>query len=127
MKLHLRCLDEMRRVYFTCISVQLVFVTGIKQQPLPQLATGHVKMTLSLGPLGTLVTGTKTKPVIVKSISETRVVNLRLRCLNDRATLWGPPVSIVTGFYGARYFVGMFVMGVPIEARYSVLSVCNEL
>jgi hypothetical protein len=31
------------------------------------------------------------------------------------------------GFYGARYFVGMFVTGVPIEARYSVVSVCNEL
>jgi hypothetical protein len=49
---------------------------------------------------------------------------------------------LVTGFYGARYFVGKFVMGVPIEARYfvgkfvtgvpiearySVVSVCNEL
>jgi hypothetical protein len=31
------------------------------------------------------------------------------------------------GFYGACYFVGMFVTGVPIEARYSVVSVCNEL
>jgi hypothetical protein len=27
-----------------------------------------------------------------------RVVNLRLRCLNERATLWGPPVSIGNGF-----------------------------
>jgi hypothetical protein len=70
---------------------------GIKQQPLPQLATGHVKMTVSLGPQGTLVTGTKTKPDTVKSISETRVVNLRLRCLNEWATLWGPPVSIGNG------------------------------
>jgi hypothetical protein len=51
---------------------------GIKQQPLPQLATGHMKMTVSLGPQGTLVTGTKTKSVIAKSISEMRVVNLRL-------------------------------------------------
>jgi hypothetical protein len=31
------------------------------------------------------------------------------------------------GFYGARYIVGMFVTGVPIEARYSVINVCNEL
>jgi hypothetical protein len=31
------------------------------------------------------------------------------------------------GFNGARYFVGMFVTGVPFEARYSVISVCNEL
>jgi hypothetical protein len=70
---------------------------GIKQQLLPQLATGHVKMIVSLGPQGNLVTGTKTKPITVKSISETRVVNLRLRCLNERATLWGPPVSIGNG------------------------------
>jgi hypothetical protein len=59
MKLHLRCLDEMRRVYFTRVSAQLGFVMGIKQHPLPQLVTGHVKMTVSLGPLGTLVTGKK--------------------------------------------------------------------
>jgi hypothetical protein len=61
---------------------------GIKQRPLPQLATDHVKITVSLGPQRTLVTSTKTKPVIVKSISETRVVNLHLRCLNERATYW---------------------------------------
>jgi hypothetical protein len=97
MKLRLRCLDEMRRVYFTHISAQLVFVTSIKQQSLPQLVTSHVKMTVSLGPQGTLVTRTKTKPVIVKSISKTRVVNLRLRCLNERARLWGPLVSTSNG------------------------------
>jgi hypothetical protein len=34
---------------------------------------------------------------------------------------------LVTGFYGAHYFVGKFVTGVPIEARYLVVSVCNEL
>jgi hypothetical protein len=84
-------------------------------------------MTVSLGPQGTLVTGTKTEPITVKSISETRAVNLCLRCLNKRAMLWGPPVSTGTGFYGARYFVGMFVTSVPIEARYSVTSVCNKL
>jgi hypothetical protein len=61
---------------------------GIKQRLLPQLATDHVKMIVSLAPQGTLVMGTKTKPVTVKSISETRVVNLRLRCLNERATYW---------------------------------------
>jgi hypothetical protein len=97
MKLHLRYLDEIRRVYFTRISAQLGFVTDIKQQPLPQLVTGHVKMTVSLGPQGTLVTGTKTNLVTMKSISETRVVNLRLRCLNERAMLWGPPVSTGNG------------------------------
>jgi hypothetical protein len=51
----------MRRVYFTRVSAQLLFVTGIKQQPLPQLATGHVKLTVFLDPQGTLVTSTKTK------------------------------------------------------------------
>jgi hypothetical protein len=56
MKPRLQCLDEMRGVYFTCVSAQLVFVTGIKQQPLPQLVTGHVKMTVSRSPHGTLVT-----------------------------------------------------------------------
>jgi hypothetical protein len=93
MKLHLQCLDEMRRVHCTRVSAQLGFITSIKQQPLPQLVTDHVKMTISLGPQGTLVTGTKTKPVTVKSILETRVVNLRLRCLDERATLYGPPLS----------------------------------
>jgi hypothetical protein len=75
----------MRRLYFTRVSAQLGFVTGIKQQLLPQLVTGHVKMTVSLGPQGTLVTGTKTEPITVKLISETHVVNLRLRCLDERA------------------------------------------
>jgi hypothetical protein len=51
---------------------------GIKQQPLPQLVTDHVKMTISLGPQGTLLKGTKTEPLTVKSISETHAVNLRL-------------------------------------------------
>jgi hypothetical protein len=51
---------------------------GIKQQPLPQLIIGHVKMTVSLGPQGTLVTGMKTEPITVKSMSEMCVVNLRL-------------------------------------------------
>jgi hypothetical protein len=41
--LRLHYLDEMGRVYFTCVSEQLVFVTGIKQRPLQQLVTGHVK------------------------------------------------------------------------------------
>jgi hypothetical protein len=44
--LRLHYLDEMRRVYFTRVSAQLVFVTGIKQRPLPQLFTGQVKWLL---------------------------------------------------------------------------------
>jgi hypothetical protein len=46
MKLRLRCLDGMRRVYFTRVSAQLGFITGIKQQQLPQLVTSQVKMTV---------------------------------------------------------------------------------
>jgi hypothetical protein len=71
-----------------------------------------MKMTVSLGPQGTLVTGTKTKTVTAKSISEMRVVNRSV---------------LVTSIYGVRYLVGKFVTGVPMEARYSVVSVCNEL
>jgi hypothetical protein len=41
--LRLHYLDKLRRVYFTRISVHIGFVTGIKQRPLPQLVTGHVK------------------------------------------------------------------------------------
>jgi hypothetical protein len=35
--------------------------------------------------------------------------------------------GLVTGFYTARYIVGMFVTGFPNEARYSLISVGNEL
>jgi hypothetical protein len=40
-------------------------------------------MVVSLGPQGTLVTGMKIEPVTVKSISETRAVNMRLLCLDE--------------------------------------------
>jgi hypothetical protein len=93
----LQCLHKMRRIYFTHVSAQLGFVTGIKQQPLPQLVNGHVKMTISLGPQGTLVIGTRTEPVTVKSISEMCVMNLRLRSLDERAKFWSPPVSTGNG------------------------------
>jgi hypothetical protein len=41
--LRLHYLDELRRIYFTRVSVHIGFVTGIKQRPLPQLVTDHVK------------------------------------------------------------------------------------
>jgi hypothetical protein len=34
---------------------------------------------------------------------------------------------LVMGIYVAHYIVGMFVMGVLNEARYSLIRVCNEL
>jgi hypothetical protein len=36
---------------------------------------------------------------------------------------WG----LVMGFYTTRYIVGIIVTGFPNEARYSLISVCNEL
>jgi hypothetical protein len=53
-----------------------------------------------------------TMPVTVKLTSEKRSMNMRLH--------W-------TGFYTARYIVGIFVTGFPNEARYSLINVCNEL
>jgi hypothetical protein len=45
-------------------------------------------MAVSLGPQGTLVTGTKTEPVTVKLTSETRFVNLRLLCLDEMRIIY---------------------------------------
>jgi hypothetical protein len=84
-------------------------------------------MTVPLGPQGTLVTGSKTKPVTVKSISETPVVNLRLRCSTNGPCCGARRSVLVTGFYGARYFVGMFVTGVTIEARGGVLDAYQQI
>jgi hypothetical protein len=39
----LHYLDELRHIYFTCVSAHIGFATGIKQRLLPQLVTGHVK------------------------------------------------------------------------------------
>jgi hypothetical protein len=41
--LRLHYIDELRRIYFTCVSAHIGFITGIKERPLPQLVTGHVK------------------------------------------------------------------------------------
>jgi hypothetical protein len=65
MKLRLWCLDEMRRVYFTCVSGHMNMIVSLGPQTLPQLVTGHMNMTVSLGPQGTLVVGTRTEPVTV--------------------------------------------------------------
>jgi hypothetical protein len=35
--------------------------------------------------------------------------------------------GLVTGFYTARYILGIFVTGFPNKASYSLISVCNEL
>jgi hypothetical protein len=84
-------------------------------------------MTVSLGPQGTFVIGTKIETVTVKSTLETHVVNLHLLCLDERDKFQGPPVSTGNGLLRYPYIVGMFVMGVSNEVRYSLISVCNEI
>jgi hypothetical protein len=60
-------------------------------------------------------------------LKETLVFNLRLLYLNERPGPRAHWSGLVTGFYTARYIVGFFVMGFPNEARYLLISVCNEL
>jgi hypothetical protein len=53
--------------------------------------------------------------------------NPRLLYLDERT---GPGVhrsGLVTGFYTTHYVVGIFVTGFLNEARYLLISVCNEL
>jgi hypothetical protein len=60
-------------------------------------------------------------------LKETLAVNLRLLYLDQRP---GPGVhrsGLVTTFYTSRYIVDIFVMGFPNEARYLLISVCNDL
>jgi hypothetical protein len=60
-------------------------------------------------------------------LKETLSVNLRLLYLDERLGPGAHRSGLVTGFYTARYIVGIFVTGFPNEARYLLISVCNEL
>jgi hypothetical protein len=60
-------------------------------------------------------------------LKETLAVNLCLLYLDERPGPWAHRSGLVTGFFTARYIVGIFVMGFPNEARYLLISVCNEL
>jgi hypothetical protein len=53
--------------------------------------------------------------------------NLRLLHLDEWAGPGAHRSGLVTGFYTARYIVGIFVTGFPYEARCLLISVCNEL
>jgi hypothetical protein len=53
--------------------------------------------------------------------------NLRLLYLNERPGPGAHRSGLVTGFYTARYIVGIFVPGFPNEAHYLLISVCNKL
>jgi hypothetical protein len=59
-------------------------------------------------------------------LKETLVFNLRLLYIDERPGLGAHPSGLVMGFYTARYIVGIFVTGFPNEARYLLISVCNE-
>jgi hypothetical protein len=60
-------------------------------------------------------------------LKETLAFNLRLLYLDERPGPGAHWSGLVTDFYTARYIVGIFVMGFPNEARYLLISVCNEL
>jgi hypothetical protein len=60
-------------------------------------------------------------------LKETLAFNMRLLYLDGRASPGAHRLGLVTGFYTARYIVGIFIMDFPNEARYSLISVCNEL
>jgi hypothetical protein len=53
--------------------------------------------------------------------------NLRLLYLDERPGLGAHRLGLVTGLCTARYIVGIFVTGFLYEARYLLISVCNEL
>jgi hypothetical protein len=60
-------------------------------------------------------------------LKETLSVNLHLLYLDERPGPGAHRSGLVTGFYTARYIVGIFVTGFPNEARYLLISVCNKL
>jgi hypothetical protein len=84
-------------------------------------------MTVSLGPQGTLVTGTKTEPPTVFQYRRRVLLNCVSSVLTNGPTAGAHHSVLVTGFYAACYIVGMFVTGVSNEAHYSLINVCNEL
>jgi hypothetical protein len=55
------------------------------------------------------------------------VFNLRRLYLDERPGPGAHQLGLVTAFYTARYIVGIFITGFPNEARYLLVSVCNEL
>jgi hypothetical protein len=60
-------------------------------------------------------------------LKETLAFNLRLLYLDERPVPGAYWSGLVTGFYTARYIVGIFVTVFLNEAHYSLISVCNEL
>jgi hypothetical protein len=60
-------------------------------------------------------------------LKETLVFNLRLLYLDERPGPGAHRSGLVTDFYTARYIVGISVTGFPNEARYLLISICNEV
>jgi hypothetical protein len=52
---------------------------------------------------------------------------MRLIYLDEQARSWGPPVRTGSRLLHYPSHCGIFVTGFPNEARYSLISVCNEL
>jgi hypothetical protein len=75
-------------------------------------------MIVSLGPQGTLVTGTKTEPVTVIQYRRCVLLNCVSTVLTNGPAVGAHRSVLVTRFYAARYIVSMFVTGVPNEVRY---------
>jgi hypothetical protein len=116
--LRLFYLDEMRHVYFMCVSAHLGFIKGIKQQLLPQLVVNQVKW-----PIGNFGNGHENRArycelkirdaccepasplsqwnethlfpraCTVSRLKEMLAFNPRLLYLDERARSGGPPVS----------------------------------
>jgi hypothetical protein len=102
MKLRLRYLDEMWHVYFTRVSEQLGFVKSIKQQPLPQPVSGHVKRTVSLGPQGTLVTTPKQSSLLWNQYQRRVWWTCVFNVSTNGPCCGAHRLVLVMGFYGAQ-------------------------
>jgi hypothetical protein len=60
-------------------------------------------------------------------LKETLAFNLCLLYLDEWPGPGAHRTGLVTGFYTARYIVGIFVTGYLNKAHYLLISVCNEL
>jgi hypothetical protein len=54
-------------------------------------------------------------------------VKLRLRCLDEQAKFWGPSVTIGNGLLRCPLHYWHVVTGIPNQACYSLINICNEL
>jgi hypothetical protein len=60
-------------------------------------------------------------------LKEMLAFNLRLLYLDERPGPGAHRSGLVTGFYTTHCIVGIFLTSFPNEARYLLISICNEL